>query len=196
MYFRPSCYAHSITDTTPRFRRYSVATSLLGNDKRKKKTPAWPAHHPLLTLCLAPAHSSSSSEYQHAFLIFHTHQNSPAMSQGGDGGGEEAASGTADGAHSFADEGGSSSLMDLIRQRQGTSGSTQILDLSYAHLEVFPTEIEFLRDVLEKYVISQCSLFINLNITETIWAWTALLEAVFQESVRVGEHCCLQIMYL
>lgn len=73
------------------------------------------------------------------------------MSQGGDGGGgEETASGTPDGTHSFAGEGGSSSLMDLIRQRQGTSGSTQILDLSHARLEVFPSEIEFLRDVLEK----------------------------------------------
>ncbi|KAF9576850.1 RAM signaling network component [Mortierella alpina] len=83
------------------------------------------------------------------------------MSQGGDGGGggggEEAASAT-DGTHSFAGEGGSSSLMDLIHQRQGTTGSTQILDLSHAHLEVFPTEIEFLRDVLEKLTMSHNSI--------------------------------------
>ncbi|KAF9404616.1 hypothetical protein BGZ94_004054, partial [Podila epigama] len=40
-------------------------------------------------------------------------------------------------------------LMRLIRERQDAAGSTQILDLSYANLDVFPTEIEFLRDVLE-----------------------------------------------
>ncbi|KAF9989200.1 RAM signaling network component [Mortierella antarctica] len=81
------------------------------------------------------------------------------MSQSGDGGGgEEGASGTAEGTHSFAGEGRSSSLMDLIHQRQGTNGSTQILDLSHAELEVFPTEIEFLRDVLEKLTMSHNSI--------------------------------------
>lgn len=45
---------------------------------------------------------------------------------------------------------GGGDLMSLIQQRQSAAGSNQILDLSSANLEAFPTEIEFLRDVLEK----------------------------------------------
>ncbi|KAG0200468.1 RAM signaling network component [Mortierella sp. GBA30] len=48
--------------------------------------------------------------------------------------------------------------MDLIRERQGVAGSTQILDLSHAHLDTFPTEIEFLREVLEKLTMSHNSI--------------------------------------
>ncbi|KAG9065572.1 RAM signaling network component [Linnemannia hyalina] len=46
----------------------------------------------------------------------------------------------------------------MIRERQRAAGSTQILDLSYANLETFPTEIEFLRDVLEKLTMSHNSI--------------------------------------
>ncbi|KAG0033441.1 hypothetical protein BGZ82_006103 [Podila clonocystis] len=48
--------------------------------------------------------------------------------------------------------------MSLIHQRQDAAGSTQILDLSYANLEVFPTEIEFLREALEKLTMSHNSI--------------------------------------
>ncbi|KAF9298724.1 RAM signaling network component [Mortierella antarctica] len=54
--------------------------------------------------------------------------------------------------------GGATSLMSLIHQRQDAAGSTQTLDLSYANLEVFPTEIEFLREVLEKLTMSHNSI--------------------------------------
>ncbi|KAK3806160.1 MAG: RAM signaling pathway protein-domain-containing protein [Linnemannia elongata] len=53
---------------------------------------------------------------------------------------------------------GGAGLMSLIRERQRAAGSTQILDLSYANLETFPTEIEFLRDVLEKLTMSHNSI--------------------------------------
>ncbi|KAF9134401.1 RAM signaling network component [Mortierella sp. 14UC] len=48
--------------------------------------------------------------------------------------------------------------MNTIRERQRAAGSTQILDLSYANLDTFPTEIEFLRDVLEKLTMSHNSI--------------------------------------
>jgi hypothetical protein len=64
---------------------------------------------------------------------------------GGTGG-----TGTNGGRRTSANGEGNGSLMSLIRQRQAATGSTQILDLSSANLEVFPTEIESLRDVLEK----------------------------------------------
>lgn len=48
--------------------------------------------------------------------------------------------------------------MNMIRERQRAAGSTQILDLSYANLETFPTEIEFLREVLEKLTMSHNSI--------------------------------------
>ncbi|GJJ76494.1 hypothetical protein EMPS_08853 [Entomortierella parvispora] len=48
-------------------------------------------------------------------------------------------------------------LMDLIRERQG-AGSAQILDLSHANLDTFPSEVEFLRDVLEKLTMSHNSI--------------------------------------
>jgi len=70
-------------------------------------------------------------------------------------GGPGAVSVAATPAHRPATTNGSSSsgsthgLMDLIRERQG-AGSAQILDLSHANLDTFPSEIEFLRDVLEK----------------------------------------------
>ncbi|KAG0086124.1 RAM signaling network component [Podila epicladia] len=48
--------------------------------------------------------------------------------------------------------------MSLIHERQDAAGSTQTLDLSYANLEVFPTEIEFLREVLEKLTMSHNSI--------------------------------------
>ena len=40
-------------------------------------------------------------------------------------------------------------LMNLIHERQ-SAGNAQILDLSHANLDTFPSEIEFLREVLEK----------------------------------------------
>lgn len=45
---------------------------------------------------------------------------------------------------------GSGDTMTLIRERQGAAGNTHNLDLSYANLDTFPTEVEYLRDVLEK----------------------------------------------
>ncbi|KAG0327127.1 RAM signaling network component, partial [Podila humilis] len=54
--------------------------------------------------------------------------------------------------------GATTTLTSLIRQRQDAAGSTQVLDLSYANLDVFPTEIEFLREVLEKLTISHNSI--------------------------------------
>lgn len=68
------------------------------------------------------------------------------MSQGDDG----AAGAGGPNAMVGEETGGATSLMSLIHQRQDAAGSTQTLDLSYANLEVFPTEIEFLREVLEK----------------------------------------------
>ncbi|KAF9187183.1 RAM signaling network component [Haplosporangium sp. Z 767] len=53
---------------------------------------------------------------------------------------------------------GASSLMELIRERQRADGSTTILDLSYANLDTFPSEIEFLRDYLEKLTMSHNSI--------------------------------------
>ncbi|KAF9978235.1 hypothetical protein BGZ73_003239 [Actinomortierella ambigua] len=46
---------------------------------------------------------------------------------------------------------GTEDIRGLIRQRQVTAGGAQVLDLSNASLTTFPTEIEFLRDVLENY---------------------------------------------
>lgn len=71
------------------------------------------------------------------------------MSQGDDGA-AGVGSGLAADAMVGSGENGATTLMSLISQRQDAAGSTQILDLSYANLEVFPTEIEFLREVLEK----------------------------------------------
>ncbi|KAG0269279.1 RAM signaling network component [Actinomortierella ambigua] len=53
---------------------------------------------------------------------------------------------------------GTEDIRGLIRQRQATAGSAQVLDLSNASLTAFPTEIEFLRDVLEKLTISHNSI--------------------------------------
>ncbi|KAG0253205.1 RAM signaling network component [Mortierella polycephala] len=53
---------------------------------------------------------------------------------------------------------GANSLMELIRERQRADGSTTILDLSYANLDTFPSEIEFLRDYLEKLTMSHNSI--------------------------------------
>ncbi|KAF9111656.1 hypothetical protein BGX27_004636 [Mortierella sp. AM989] len=91
------------------------------------------------------------------------------MSQGDDGGGAgggtvnggnhgENHEGSHTGSHggggsrriSVNGSGGSGDLMSLIQERQDAAGSTQVLDLSYANLDTFPAEIEFLRDVLEK----------------------------------------------
>ncbi|KAF9091416.1 RAM signaling network component [Mortierella sp. AD031] len=72
-------------------------------------------------------------------------------------GGSASANAHANG-HDSAAAGGSGGLMNLIRERQRAAGSTQILDLSYAHLDTFPTEIEFLRDVLEKLTMSHNSI--------------------------------------
>ncbi|KAF9930213.1 RAM signaling network component [Linnemannia zychae] len=63
--------------------------------------------------------------------------------------------GNANGHH---DNGSNGGLMNLIRERQRAAGSTQILDLSYANLDTFPSEIEFLRDVLEKLTMSHNSI--------------------------------------
>ncbi|KAG0338363.1 RAM signaling network component [Podila horticola] len=76
------------------------------------------------------------------------------MSQGDD----EAAGASGPDAMVGGETGGATPLMSLISQRQDASGSTQILDLSYANLEVFPTEIEFLREVLEKLTMSHNSI--------------------------------------
>ncbi|KAF9357876.1 RAM signaling network component [Mortierella sp. AD094] len=77
------------------------------------------------------------------------------MSQGEDGG---AGGGTINGGSHGGERrintngSGSGDLMSLIRERQDAAGSTQVLDLSYANLDAFPAEIEFLRDVLENLV--------------------------------------------
>ncbi|KAG0298730.1 RAM signaling network component [Dissophora globulifera] len=85
------------------------------------------------------------------------------MSQGVDGGASAAAAAAAGarGASSTAGSrrpSGNGNLMSLIRERQGAAGSTQILDLSYANLDSFPSEIEFLREVLEKLTMSHNSI--------------------------------------
>ncbi|KAF9329238.1 RAM signaling network component [Podila minutissima] len=76
------------------------------------------------------------------------------MSQGDDG----AAGAGGPNAMVGEETGGATSLMSLIHQRQDAAGSTQTLDLSYANLDVFPTEIEFLREVLEKLTMSHNSI--------------------------------------
>ncbi|KAG0223431.1 RAM signaling network component [Actinomortierella wolfii] len=53
---------------------------------------------------------------------------------------------------------GTEDIHELIRQRRATAGSAQVLDLTDLGLTAFPTEIEFLRDVLEKLTISHNSI--------------------------------------
>ncbi|KAF8926259.1 RAM signaling network component [Dissophora ornata] len=77
---------------------------------------------------------------------------------GGEGGGGGRGSSIGSGRRPSVNASGNGDLMSLIRERQGAAGSTQILDLSYANLDAFPTEIEFLRDVLEKLTMSHNSI--------------------------------------
>ncbi|KAF9435762.1 RAM signaling network component [Entomortierella beljakovae] len=87
------------------------------------------------------------------------------MSQGDDGGtgGSTVNGGSHVGSHGggrriITNGNGSGDIASLIQERQDAAGSTQVLDLSYANLDSFPTEIEVLGEVLEKLTMSHNSI--------------------------------------